>query len=107
MATSRLSKQMIELEDRPLVLSYTHLDGLHPRQLLLQRFRQLLLLQPAARRNGGCRRRGGRCGRRRSQANGFVEDLSKIGGQRGRIGCSGRRDGWRGGWRSGWRGGWR
>ena len=91
----------------------THLECLHPRQLLLQRFRQLLLLQPATRRNGGCRRRGGRCGGRSSQANGFVEHLGKIGWQRGRRGeLRGRPGGWRGGWRGGraeWRGacGWR
>ena len=57
-----------------------YLDGLHPRQLLLQHFSQLLLLQPAARRNGGCRERRGKLS---AQAKRLVEHLGKIGGKRG------------------------
>jgi hypothetical protein len=96
----------------PYLLCLTHLDGFHPRQVMIQHFCQLLLLQPAARRHGGVRRRRG--GRRRGrvvQANWFVSScpfvLPKTSGQQGRCGGRGigRCGGWRGAWRGAWRGG--
>ena len=61
-----------------------YLDGLHPRQLHLQHFSQLLQLQPAARpRNCGCRRSSERRSELSAQAKRLVEHLGKISGQRG------------------------
>eukprot|EP00964_Phaeocystis_antarctica_P078591 scaffold48888_cov55-Phaeocystis_antarctica.AAC.2 len=55
----------------------------HPSTLLLQHLSQLLLLQPAARRNSGCRRSSQRRGEQSAQAKRLVEHSGKIGGQRG------------------------